>query len=140
MLAKIPKAARPETRRSAEAFASFYVDQINVAFRRPGGESLLALSSSDCEACRTYANTADDFRRRGQRQTADLLEVTSATAAKYNDDTRQVNVFFEQRSVEVVDGKGSLVSRTSKGKGAFIMDLRFSKGHWQTIQIKTFSG
>lgn len=136
VIAKIPAAARSNTVRGAESFARYYVQRINEAFSRPDPAVFDGLYREQCDVCATYENTAADFVKKGQRQQQALLITTSATASKFSAGSGTVNVFFEQRSVPIVDKAGRTVSRTSSGKGALAFALTYRDGHWLVESLK----
>jgi hypothetical protein len=139
VIAKIPAAARPETMAGAEAFARFYVNQINAAFMAPDRSALSGLGNSSCDTCGVYENTAGDFEAKRQRQKSPLLQVTSITASKFAPGKATVNVFFNQSSVDIVDNDGTRVGRTSAGKGAFVFTLAREQGRWEVSGLKAAS-
>ncbi|GAA3715797.1 hypothetical protein GCM10022399_35490 [Terrabacter ginsenosidimutans] len=135
-IVKIPGPARAKSMAGAEAFARFYVQQINVAFTEPDPHVFDGIYSDDCDVCVTYRNTAEDFERKGRKQEQDLLHITSATASKFASGKATVNVFFDQRAVAVIDRSGSTVSKTSSGKGALVFSLSHDGKLWKVNSLK----
>jgi hypothetical protein len=136
VIAKIPAAARPETMAGAEAFARFYVGQVNEAYTQGDPSPLQGLSTSACKTCAVFIETATGFREEGLRHDAPSLHVTSATATSFTDRRQEVTAFVTQSPVNVEDARGTKRSRTSAAKGAFLITLAFDS-HWRVTRLQT---
>ncbi|WP_170165690.1 DUF6318 family protein [Terracoccus luteus] len=136
VIARIPKAARPKTMQGAEAFASFYVEQLNRAFTTAAPEELTGLFSTSCANCETYFQTAQKFERNRWRHSSASLKIASATASKFSTNSAIVNVFLTQRGVKILDSQDRVVDTTSDAEGAFIISLAFRE-HWEVQRLQT---
>jgi hypothetical protein len=136
VIAKIPAAARPETIEGAEAFARFYIAQVNKAYTAADPVALQGLSTQACKTCEQFVATATKFREDGVHHDAPSLTVTSATATTFGADHYEVTAFLNQAAVKVVDGAGRARSRTSAAKGAFLLTLAFDS-HWLVTRLQT---
>ncbi|GAA2154328.1 DUF6318 family protein [Humibacillus xanthopallidus] len=136
VIAKIPAAARPETMAGGEAFARFYIAQVNQAYTTADPGALRGLSTQACKTCEQFVATAAKFREDGVHHDSPSLKVTSATATTFAANRREVTAFVNQAAVRVVDGGGKAVSRTSEAKGAFLLTLAFDS-HWRVTRLQT---
>ncbi len=136
VLARIPKAARPETMQGAEAFARFYVSQMNAAFTEADRQALSGLYESTCTTCQNFYDTASRFKTEGLRHSKSSFTVRSATASSFTAQSRVVNAFVEQTGVAVVDKDGAVTGRTKSAEGVFVISLKFSV-HWTIARLQT---
>lgn len=56
--ARIPKAARAHTAKGAEAFARFYLEQVNKAWMAPDPDLIRPYALASCKTCANYVETA----------------------------------------------------------------------------------
>lgn len=127
VLAKIPKAARPETINGAEAFVRFYMEQVNAAFTKGTPAPLTGLDGPACKICAAFIDAAEQLRTDKQRHKGVSIEVTAASSNKFSDTTRTVLVWVTQRSVPILDQRGATVDQTKAGKGVFLATLKFDR-------------
>ena len=135
VLARIPAAARPETMEGAEAYATFFMDQVNVAFTRADDGVLTGLFRASCKVCSELQKSAADLRASGQRHTGLSIEVTSTTVRDFNSATRTVLIWTTQHSVPVVNASGETVRSTKGAKGVFLATLDFD-GRWHIDRMQ----
>jgi hypothetical protein len=57
--ARIPEAARAHTPQGAEAFARFYLEQVNQAWMVPDPELIRPYALESCKTCANYVRTAE---------------------------------------------------------------------------------
>ncbi|WP_330472945.1 DUF6318 family protein [Terrabacter sp. C0L_2] len=135
VIAKIPAAARPQTQAGAEAFSRFYMEQVNRSFVQGDPAPLNGLASGSCSVCGELSNSAKELRDKGRHHQGLSIEVTSASANRYDKEVRSVLVSIEQHRVPIVDMNGVTVDHTSADKGAFLATLKFD-GRWQIARLQ----
>ncbi|MDN5797820.1 MAG: DUF6318 family protein [Intrasporangium sp.] len=133
--AKIPKAARAKTQRGAEAFAAFYMTQVNRAFTRADPTQLEGLSRPGCNICRAFEEGAEDMKKEGVHHQGLSIEPTSATIQRYDEVAQSVLVWTTQHSVPVVNREGKQVRTTTGSKGIFLATLVYDK-HWWVNKLQ----
>jgi hypothetical protein len=57
--ARVPKAARAHSPEGAEAFARFYLEQVNEAWMKPDPELIRPYALESCKTCANYVATAE---------------------------------------------------------------------------------
>ena len=129
VLAKIPAAARSHTQEGAEAFAQFYMEQVNRAFTTADPTLLAGLSASHCKTCSAFLAGAEDLRKKSHRHKGLSISVDGSPANSYSPKKAVVQIFVTQHSVPVIDKNGKKVEQTREGQGIFIATLDFHD-HW----------
>jgi hypothetical protein len=56
---RIPRAARAHTAQGAEAFARFYLEQVNKAWMAPDPEQIRPYALASCKTCANYVGTVE---------------------------------------------------------------------------------
>lgn len=136
VIAKIPADARAHTQEGAEAFARFYMEQVNLAFTKPDPTALAGLGASSCKTCSSFLTGAKDLEQKGHHHKGLSISVDGAPANSYTPEAAVIQIFVTQHSVPVVDNTGKKVDETKQGQGILIATLNF-QGHWtvQRIQV-----
>ena len=136
VIAKIPAAARPRTQDGAEAFARFYMEQVNRAFTGPDPTALASLAGLDCKTCSAFLAGAKELKAKGHRHKGVSITVDGSPSNSYTPTSAIVQVFVTQHSVPVIDRSGKKVAQTKAGQGIFLATLTFDT-HWviQRLQV-----
>ena len=134
VVARIPKAARPNTQAGAEAFARFFMQQVAKAGVEADPGLIVGLYAGSCKTCQNFTATAETFRTEGLRHTKPALRVTSTTAYTWVDDTRVIGVHADEESVDIVNTAGNVVRQTKDGEAVFHVALRYAT-HWEVIAV-----
>jgi hypothetical protein len=129
VVAKIPAAARPETMRGAEHYATFYFEQLNRSFKTGSPDLLDGLYSDSCAVCVDLYKSAEELQAKGLRHDGDTLTVTFSSATVFSPKTRQVLVKLDQHAVPVINATGQQTAKTEAGLGAFVVVLQY-KNRW----------
>lgn len=66
-LAIVPAAARAHTNQGAQAFAEFYLAQLNKAWSLPDPEAIRPYATASCKTCAAYVKTAESLRDAGEK-------------------------------------------------------------------------
>lgn len=135
VLARIPAAARPETMEGALAYVAFYFDSLNDAFKRADEGLLTRLSKPDCKMCGALVRGVAEIRGQGRHYSADFLEISSPRPVKFTSSQRTVLVDVSQKSVGVLDSRGTRVDAVPSENGHYLATLDFS-GRWFITRIQ----
>ena len=134
-LARIPKAARPNTQAGAEAFAKFFIEQVAASGVKADASLIDGLYTESCKTCLNFAATADALEADGQHHASPSLTITSATANTFTEDVKEIAVWVDAKVVHIVNRSGSPVDTTEAGRGAFVLRLAFD-WHWQVTRAQ----
>jgi hypothetical protein len=135
VIAKIPAAARPETRSGSVAFVKYFLSQVNTAFTRAEPSALDDLFEPSCKACVAFRNGAEDLRSDGLHHKGLSITTTEASVDEYGDSKRTVAIWVVQNSVPVVTATGKKVRSTEAGSGTFLATLQFQE-HWTVTNLQ----
>jgi hypothetical protein len=135
VVAKIPAAARPETKTGAVAFAKYFLSQVNTAFVRAEPSALDDLFEASCTACVQFREGAQALKQDGLRHKGVSVATTRARLDEYSASKRTVALGVVQNSVPVVTSDGKKVRSTQAGSGTFLATLQFH-GHWTVTNLQ----
>jgi hypothetical protein len=139
VLAKIPAPARAQSEKGAQAFARFFIEQLNVGAMRPDGNVLNGLFIASCKTCVAMHASLEDLEKRDQRHDGQSIKVLATSSIKSSASRPQVLVDVQQISVKVLDSKGRTVRTTASGPGSFVMTLSLVNGHWVAQRLQSVS-
>jgi hypothetical protein len=127
VLAKIPKAARANTREGAQAFAEFFFDQIVLSFVKADPTLLDGLYTESCKTCAAFRNTAAGFKEKGTHQAKPSFLVERVAIRRYleEEQVKMIEVRGKQVVVDIVDSDGKQVGKTKPGEVTFILSLEW---------------
>ncbi|MEO7132293.1 MAG: DUF6318 family protein [Dermatophilaceae bacterium] len=129
VLAKIPAAARPETPEGAEAFAKFYIGQLNAALSLADPAQVKGLFTEDCKGCTAFLQSAEKMKSNGQRHAGETLTVTDTSVISFVDLRKEIQVDATQNAVPVIDASGTKLRTTTADQGSFVLTLTY-RSHW----------
>lgn len=129
VVAKIPEAARPETREGAAAFARFYLEQLDLASRQGDPAPLEGLALDSCVMCRDFSQSVTRLKQEGRHHKGTTVEVVKAEPLQYTDSERTVLVDVNLHAVPIVDASGSSTGKTEADSGSFLATMKFQE-HW----------
>lgn len=136
--ARVPAPARAHTPQGAQAFAEFYVDQINIAWTLPDPAMVAGYGLGTCRSCSAYESTARSLESDGQRYAGKPVSrnggawLPGATSSRV-----EVDVTGHQNSTRIVDSGGAVVDRPQEQPVNLRFDLRWSNAsRWQVATIK----
>lgn len=133
----IPAAARAHTNAGAEAFARYYLAQVNLAWTGPDPSKLDGLASASCKTCANFAATASSLAVDRLRYDADPLSI-GPTVLLPESRPNQVKYDFVlvQEARSVINVKQEL-SRSIARKG-FLSHIEVSwiRDSWQMTELK----
>lgn len=135
--ARVPAPARAHTYAGAQAFAEFYVGQINKAWTTPDPELLRPYGLPSCKSCRAYADTAASLAKSGRRYDRDPGRVlSSAWQPGSGSDHVEVRVVAEQAESRVVDGRGRVTDKKVRRSFELAFTLAWGRSSWGVQEIK----
>lgn len=136
VIAKIPAAARKHTQSGSEAFAKYYIEQVNEAFVKGASRPLEGLASPSCKVCAALESSARELQAKRRHHKGLSIEVKSAQANRYDSQVTTVVILIEQHRVPVVDEQGRQVDETSSDTGAFLATMQFNnKWYIERLQV-----
>ena len=139
VLARIPKAARPNTQAGAEAFAKFYYEQVAKAWMKPDPTLLDGLSTETCKTCDAFRATADDLQTHGERYASTPLTIKGTTVYAFIPGKKHIAVHLTANGAKIVDEAGVTVENVaSEGPQTFVLSLKYD-GHWAAIHSQVES-
>jgi Family of unknown function (DUF6318) len=136
--ARVPKAARAHTYAGAQAFAEFYISQLNAAWTRPDPAQLAGLADRDCGTCAAYADVATQLAHDHQRYDRQPVVLKSSAWQPESTATMaQVYVVGEQSPAHVVDAGGRTIRTESRSPtiSAFSVRWHHAEG-WRVSKIR----
>ena len=132
----VPSAATANTPQGADAFARYFFDQLNLAFRTSNAELIAALSTDDCTGCATYRQGLVDARAAGEFFNGDTFLVTAVAASPSDVKGTAVDVIGTLPARDSVDGQGRVIKRIGDhGRFHFVLQLRRRTGVWAVVEI-----
>lgn len=135
--ARVPKAARAHTFAGAQAFAEFYLTELNRAWSTADPEVIRSFSSDTCATCDGLVATADGMRRRSERYDGAAVSIVASTYLPESNLRRPVvRVLNVQQARAVVDQAGSIVRRVPKRSNEAQFELSWQEDHWLVDAIK----
>ncbi|WP_426564299.1 DUF6318 family protein [Angustibacter sp. McL0619] len=135
--ARVPTAARAHTYAGAQAFAEFYVAQINRAWTTPDPEALRSYGTSTCLSCDNYVRTAASMKSDGERYDGDAVKLTAAAwLPESRPNLAIVSVLATAIPAPIVNSLGSTVGHGESGPNESEFQLAWSSGRWHVTSIK----
>lgn len=134
---RVPRAARAHTFQGAQAFAEFYIGQINQAWTTPDPELLRPYGLMSCKSCANYVATAAKFSASRQRYAVAPVKVVASTwLPESTTSAALVSVVWAQRSTQIVSVTGKPVRLIGDGKGVSEFELRWQDRSWRVAGIR----
>ena len=135
--ARVPEAARAHTFAGAQAFAEFYVGQINRAWTTPDPELLRPYGLSSCKSCANYVGNAAEFAVSGHRYArAPLSVVAGAWLPESTGSVTLVSIVWAQRSTQITARAGTVVETVPSSKGVSEFELHWTPPGWRVAAIR----
>ena len=128
----IPNAARAHTPAGAEAFARYYVEQINAVGKKPASGIIASLSSPRCKSCRNYEASMADMAAKSQHYSSSIFQVDgSDLGAATGRDSVGVYVSVHQKPVKVINPDGTVARQVNAAQAQLLYDIAWTDGRWQ---------
>jgi hypothetical protein len=136
--ARVPKAARAHTFAGAQAFAEFYVGQVNVAWTEARADLLEGYAGTGCRTCANFGETAAQLGRSGQRYERAPFVIRSGTWLPESTlDIAVVDLVLTQRATRIVGPGGYPVDSVAAEAAVSRSRLRWVASSWriESMQI-----
>jgi hypothetical protein len=138
--ARIPKAARAHTPQGAEAFARFYLEQVNKAWMAPDPELIRPYALESCKTCANFVETTTWLRDEQLHYDGPPTEVGPSgwlpESTKYRAFVQVVNNQQQRRIVRV---DGSTQESVEKTPALDEVELRWADDAWLVAAIRIAS-
>ena len=135
--ARIPKAARGHTPQGAEAFARFYLEQVNKAWMAPDPELIRPYALDACKTCANYVGTAK-WLREGRLRYEGVPSTLGSSGVVSRSDTDDVvvQVAQVQEPGRILRQDGSLEQQLHKTASLLDVRLTWDQAAWRIASIK----
>jgi hypothetical protein len=138
VIARIPAAARPETKEGAKAYAAFFLASLNEASRVADATLLEGLFTPECKTCSAMHATVTELAKSKRRYASDTVRLLGVDPIVFNGDRRIMRARFDQVAVDILNGAGAPIDKTvAAPDSAFAISLRFTDGRWIVTKVQT---
>lgn len=135
--ARVPKEARAHTFAGAQAFAEFYVSQINKAWTVPDPDLLRPYGLAACKSCANYVANAAEFQTNGQRYADSPLSVVAGTWLPESTTSRAfVSIVWAQQSTRILAADGTNTETVHPARGVSQFELSWESSAWRVAAIR----
>jgi hypothetical protein len=136
-LSRIPKAARAHTPQGAEAFARFYLEQVNKAWMAPDPELIRPYALESCKTCANYLKTAEWLLERTLRYNGSPMTLgVSIVAPESRKDHMFVEMPANQEHRKILRSDGSVEETLPKRLAGAQVELEWNSGAWRIIEVR----
>ncbi len=136
-LAKVPRPARAHTNAGAQAFAEFYIAQINKAWTAPDPAELTPYGAPTCKSCANYADTARTLQADRQRYGSPPFTLKGgAWLPESQRDDAVVRLVLVQNPAPIVNVGGATVQTIPRDSGVSEFSVAWAGDRWMVGTIK----
>jgi hypothetical protein len=135
--ARVPQAARAHTAKGAEAFARFYLEQVNKAWMTPDPELIRPYALESCKTCANYVHTAEWLK--AQRLMFDGVPARLGPSAALPGSVKDavlIQVSQLQRPAKILRTDGSVERALTKEGSLLDVRLLWHSGGWAVGSIQ----
>lgn len=135
--ARIPQAARAHTAKGAEAFARFYLQQVNEAWMAPDPELIRPYALESCKTCANLVSSAEWLVRHGSKYDSRPTTVGPSVVLPESTDVRVlVRVVQSQEASRIINAAGDVQKAFSRVSGESEVEVRWRDSGWSVGYIK----
>jgi hypothetical protein len=135
--ARIPKAARAHTPQGAEAFARFYLEQVNKAWMVPDPELIRPYALESCKTCANFVESAEWLRDHHSRYDVEPTSVgASVVLPESTENHVKVRVLQSQEASRIVGADGAVVERFQHVPGQSEVAVAWQSSSWRVQYVK----
>jgi hypothetical protein len=135
--ARIPKAARAHTPQGAEAFARFYLEQVNQAWMVPDPELIRPYALESCKTCANYEDTADWLADRTFKYDGAPMRLGhSIVAPESRDDHIYIEMPANQQHRTILRADGTVEETLPKRVAGAQVELLWVDGAWHIREVR----
>jgi hypothetical protein len=135
--ARVPKAARAHTPQGAEAFARFYLEQVNAAWTKPDPELIRPYALESCKTCANYVRTVDWLASGQLHYDGPPMKLGPSIVAP---ESGRDHVFIElgcnQEKRSVLRADGSIEKNVKHRFGGAQVELIWIRTAWQVREVR----
>lgn len=136
-LARIPKAARAHTPAGAEAFARFYLDQVNKAWMAPDPDLIRPYALETCKTCANYVATAEWLGTKHLSYSSVPSALgPSGVLPESDQHTILIQVVQQQLPVTLLRQDGSVEREVPKDASLLDLQVLWRLNAWRVASIK----
>ncbi|WP_207555714.1 DUF6318 family protein [Intrasporangium flavum] len=133
--AGLPDAAKTKDKAGAEAFAKYFVAQVNRSWRIPDPSPIEALCVPSVPSCDNLAQTARDLKKASARWREDAIEVQRATTLSASSVEARVDATIHQRPGVIVGTDGKVRGQKTEKVFRNIFQLAWTDRGWMVSDI-----
>ena len=135
--ARIPTAARAHTPAGAEAFARFYLEQVNQAWMTPDPELIRPYALESCKTCANYVKTAEWLTQRTLQYDGSPMDLgLSIVAPESRNDHVYIEMPANQQHRNIVRPDGSVEETLPKRVAGAQVELVWSQTAWHVREVR----
>jgi hypothetical protein len=135
--ARIPTAARAHTPQGAEAFARFYLEQVDQAWMAPDPELIRPYALESCKTCANYVGTIDWLSSEHLRYDGAPMKLgPSVVAPESRQDHAYIELGCNQEARHILRADGSTEETVRHRFGAAQVELMWLQQAWQVREIR----
>lgn len=136
--ANVPAAARAHTNGGGEAFAKFYLEQLNASWMAADPEPLKTLSLSTCKTCANYIETAESLREAGDRYAGPPGTYRlSIVLPESTGNTKYVEMTYYQNAEPIIGSEGQVVSSNKRLTAVSVMTVQWTSSGWRMAEVQS---
>lgn len=134
---RVPRAARAHSPQGAEAFARFYLEQVNKAWMVPDPEQIRPYALASCKTCANYVATAESLLKDGRRYEQDPARIGASVVMPGSTAHRVlVHIGQVQLASRILRRDGSVDKVMSEAPGEVEVELRYEDDSWRVSEIR----
>jgi hypothetical protein len=135
--ARIPEAARAHTPQGAEAFARFYLEQVNDAWMKPDPELIRPYALESCKTCANYVDTAEWLVAEGAAYDgAPTTLGASVVLPESRSDRVLVRVLQQQEERRILRLDGTAADTVHDQSGELELQVEWHQEAWHLGSVK----
>jgi hypothetical protein len=135
--ARIPTAARAHTPQGAEAFARFYLEQVNEAWMVPDPELIRPYALESCKTCANFVGSAEWLRDHDSRYDVEPTSLgASVVLPESTADEVKVRVIQAQKASRIVSADGTEVNHYPHVSGQSEVAVAWRSSAWRVQYVK----
>lgn len=137
-LERVPKAARAHTPQGAEAFARFYLEQVNRAWVDADPEQIRPYALASCKTCAGLVEEAERLEASGLHYREQPIQVGESVPLPSAKASRAViQIVSGQLDSHIVRGDGTVDEHVPAQGSVSQLDLSWVETSWRVVSVKT---
>lgn len=132
----VPAAARQKTKAGAEAFAAYFLGQVNEAWTTPDADLLEPLCLSTSKSCEAFKQTARDLESQSQRYRTSPVTIERVMSSSQDGNGAVVDLAVIQNKVDVINSDGSVALTDQRKLLVSQSTLTWVNAGWRVALVK----